>query len=326
MTDYPHKSNSWKKQEALKKWHSVIGIFITVILLLAVTNGIAKSFALGKYLGQSNWETKSAFAAVLKTEPLSIFIYNPSSEKITLVSLPDNSYFETNVSDKPLARIADIWTLSTEKELTAMASLIGNAPISYFIVMEDQMVVSQDGLEKLFKEFASLVTPIKILIDKPAGISQTNITRVDLFRLWWQLKSLSINNLNLVDASGYQEEIVLAQGEKVLGVDHLSLHRLLSGYLENRKVLEEGMEISINNLSGDNEKGILALDFVTSVGGKVTGINKSESSATTFIASSADSYTASYLAKLFKCDIKSLPDLGKGEVIVIVGQDFGQRF
>lgn len=329
MTDYPHgRNNSWKKQEDARKWRGLLGIFVTVVLLFAAANGIAKTLSIGKFFGSSSWDAKSTFSTVVTTSPLSVLVYNPTSDEVALVKFKEDLYFATGDQNEPLAEIGKISSAATGTDLSKAASRITRSPIANFVVLEETKEASLEGLRAYFKSFASLSTPVKIMLSKPAGVSSTNITRIDMIRLWWQIKSLSINNLNFIDAAGFTEEIVMTGGYKVLGVDDASLHRLMSQYLQNWTILEEGLAISVEDFSTDPTSGDLARDFVMAVGGQVTGVSykRGENLEKTIILAGRDSYTASYLAKIFGCDIKSLPDLAESEIKVILGRDFGQKF
>lgn len=329
MTDYPHgRRNSWKKQEVARKWHSILGVFVTVVLIFAVINGVAKTLSIGKFFGSWSWDGKAAFSSVVSTKPLSILIYNPTHEEITLVKLSEDLYYETGLKEEPLAKIGNISSGADGSDLVKMASRITRSPITSFVVLAQAGEANSESLERYFKSFASLSTPLAIILSKPSGIANTDITRVDMIRLWWQIKSLGINNLKFVNATSYQEEIVSAGGHKILGVDDVSVHRMMSKYLQNWTIMEERMAISIDDFSKELENGLLARDFILSVGGQVTDVNylKEGNIAETFIAVSEDSYTASYLAKIFECDIKAVPDLAEGEIKVIIGRDFGQKF
>lgn len=326
MTDYPHKKTAWKKQEVAKKWHTIIGIFVTVVLVLAVLNGFIKTLAIGKFIGSSNWDGRGAFSAVVNTEPVSVFVYNPTAKEIVLVRLDDNLYAQTLDLERPLARIVDLGASGDGVSMMQITTSASRSPVKSYVILKERESADGARLESYFKGFASIFSPVKIMTSGLAGVTDTNITRIDMIRLWWQMKSLSVNNLNFIDASEYTQEIVLAGGEKVLGVDDVSLHRLMSEHLENRAVLEEGLQIVVENSSGAFERGLLAADIISSVGGKVAGLSKRDDVVSeTFIGASRDSYTASYLAKIFDCDIKTLPDSGEREVKVIVGADFGQK-
>lgn len=326
MADYPHKKTAWKKQEVAKKWHTIIGIFVTVVLILAVLNGIIKTLSIGKYFGKSTWDGRGAFSAVVNTKPVSIFVYNPIAREIVLVRLDDNLYAQTLDPEKPLARIADFGSNGNGQGLMQITTLAARSPVKSYVILKEQGSSDRAHLESYFKGFASIFSPVKIMTSQLAGVSDTNITRMDMIRLWWQTKSLSINNLNFIDAAGYTQEIILTGGEKVLGVDDVSLHRIMSEHLENRTILEEGRQILVENSSGAVDKGLLAADIVGAVGGQVAGLeHKDNVVPETFIGVSRDSYTASYLAKIFDCDIKTLPDSGERELKVVVGADFGQK-
>lgn len=324
MTKYP----AWKKREVQRKWHSIIGLFVTIVLVFAVFNGIVKSLSLGKYFGKSSWDGQSSFSAVLDTEPISVFIYNTTKREMTLVRLDESLYVATGDSDNPLSKVSEIIKSAGGQDLAKLASVVSRSPVKNYVMLEDRQNADHESFKIFFKGFASIVTPLNIVVGKGTGFSDTNIARIDMIRLWWQIKSLSVNNLNLVDSSAQAQEIVLADGARILGVDDVSMQRFFNEYMENHKLLEEGINVEVINASGDLAAGQLAADFISSVGGRVASLNQSEDPVekTTINTAKDSSYTASYLAKLFECDIKALENLEKGQMKVLVGKDFAQRF
>ena len=325
MTDYPRKSKVWKRQEVFGKWQNFIGIFVVIILLFAILSGVLKSVFLPSKISKLSWEGRSAFTIVLATQPVSVLVYNPSTKRLTLVKLNDDLYVETGDSKKPLEKLSETAGRGGV-DLARVTSTILRVPVSNYVVFSDKQSVDFENFEKVFVGFASLATPVKILSAK-LGITDTNIAQKDIFRLWWQVKSLSTQSLNLVNAGGFSEEIVLSNGDKIMGVDDVSLYELFSKYTENQKILEEGVEVEVVNASGGVKDGKLAEDFVLATGARVVDVSFSENPLpNTVIEIGEGSYTASYLAKIFDCDIKSSAGLEKGKIRIILGQDFSQKY
>lgn len=325
MTDYPRKNNVWKRQEVWNKWQNFIGIFVVILLMFALLNGVIKSVSFGKRIGRPSWEGRSAFTIVLATQPVSVLVYNPSAKQLTLVKLNDDLYVESGDLNAPLVKLSEI-VKNGGPNLTRVTSTVLRAPVLNYVFFEDRQSVDEQNFEKVFVGFASLASPFKIFTLK-LGVENTNIAQIDLFRLWWQVKSLGTHNLNLVDAGDLGEEIVLSSGDKIMGVDDVSLYELFSKYTENQKILEEGLEIDVVNASGSLEDGKLAENFVSTTGARVVDVSFAETlSPKTVIEVGADSYTASYLAKIFDCDIKSSASLDPGKIRVVLGQDFTQKY
>lgn len=324
MTDF-HSSakTSWKKAEVSAKWRNLLGAFIVVVLLLAAVNGIFKSINLGKNTGKAQWDGQSPFSTVLNTNPVSVVIYNPSSKILAQFVLGNELYVETGSVAKPLVKLSEV---SNAKDLTGAVSHAFGAPVSNYAEFRQEQGVSEASMQADFKNFASILFPIKLLFGFE-NLKDTNIARSDLLRLWWQAKSLSLNSLAYVDLGKNSEDIILSGGEKVMGVDTPLFHRQILSQMENSKLVDEGKSIEIVNGAGDAIWGKLAAQFVGAYGGKVTKLTDSEQiMEKTTIMVSKNSYTATYLAKVFNCDIKSVPNSQDERVQIFIGRDFAQNY
>jgi len=330
MTDYSASKKSWKKREIQGNWKSLLAIFITIVLLFAIFNGLIKAFSLKKYLGESRWDGKSSFATILVTSPPSVFIYQKDPQRIAILQLSENYYFETGKRSEPLKKLSEIVVESSGEELVRIMSINFGAKINSFVTFSERIDVSSENTEKLFKSFASPLALVKIFGTRLDGkVENTNITRIDLFRLWWQLKSLGVERMKIVNISSLGEEIIIGDSKKVLGVDDASLHIKISEYLENRKLLEDELKVEVVNASGNAASAELAVDFVRSLGLEIVNFESSEEKLeeTRILTSSKNSYPALYLASLFECDIFGSTTEGEIEQIkIILGKDFADRY
>ncbi|HSX18755.1 MAG TPA: hypothetical protein VLE91_01330 [Candidatus Saccharimonadales bacterium] len=327
MTDYHNlrinRSKKPKVRAGSVRLYNMAGILVVLILVFFVFCGILKSSGNSK-VPKPKWDGSSAFSVVLNTQPVSVVVYNPNSKKITQVKLNDELYTQTGDVTEPLKKIT---TASGDGEaLSKVATYATRAPVYNYIILKNRDEVNEVNMEKYFGNFVSFVTPVRVLLFG-SGFADTNIARFDLLRLWWQAKGLSTNNLDLVETSNRTQNIILAGGEKVLGVDDVSMQRLFGQYMENSKVLEEGAEVNIINASGSIDAYKLASDLVYSVGGRVGAISANEQKQpTTVIRVRSSSYSASYLAKVFDCDIKSVPNIPTGKIELVLGADFLTKY
>jgi hypothetical protein len=296
--------------------------------MFAALNGIAKTLALGRFFSGSTWDSKSSFAAVFNTEPVSVLIYSPAAGEVSLIKLDENLYVPSDGGETFVKLSERIDSIKDGSELSSFVSEISRSPIKGYMIFETGKDASEENLEESFESFASVMTPLKTALFGIDEVKQTNITRSDLIRLWWQLKSLSVNDLNFVETGEFSQEVVIGAGSRVLGVDDVSLHMLFAKYLENEEILRESMEVEIINSSGFGQAGRLAADIAGAVGAKVTSVELGNEMVeeTLIIADSDNGYTSSYLARILDCDIKSLPNSEKGKVTVVVGKDFGKYF
>lgn len=333
MTDYPAQGSAWRRKQTQTKLANLAGIFITVILLLALANGFLRSFSLGKYLGKSEWDGKSSLVIAANWHPGSILIFQPEPKRLVLAKFGQDLHFATGNPQNPVQDLASLFGAGDGGRMIQVLSSIGRTSIKNYLLFKEAVPADRENLERFFKKFASLATPLSILSGSWEGdIKNTNLTRKDLISLWWQVKSLGVGDLSLVDL-GVSEKLVVRDNRQVLGVDSVSLQRAIGQYLENRRLVEERTAVSVQNASGVAGAGGLAADFVTSVGGSVKRVETVAGPVTkSQIVTSDTSYTALYLAKIFECGIKTVPraDLpageAGGEIKVIVGADFAQKY
>lgn len=330
MTDYPSSRSSkrsWKEREAKKKGQAILALFIIVVLGFAILNGLSKSFSVGKSLSKPRWDGKSPFGLVLSADPLTFAVFNSEPNRIGFFKVDGDLSFFTGKIDLPVAKISDIGAKDFV-DLPKLASLVTGSKIDKFAKVE-QTIDSVEDAQETFKGFASFVTPLKILTVGVGDSKGTNITRIDAFRLWWQVKSFGVNKVEFKDLSSASEEIVTGEEKKVLGVDTLSIGRSLGDFFENQKVSDEGLEVVIVNASSTQYSAELASSFVTAVGANLVGVERSGNVLEKCIVSSGDTsrYSVNYLAKMFDCDINSAQKGDQNELIILtLGDDFSEFY
>ena len=325
MTRYP----SWRKHEVRRDGKNILAVFILIVLVFATANGIAKSFSLKKYFSQSEWDSKSPYVSIFSTSPPSIFILQKDPKRLTVFKLDENAYLVTG-GKETLKKTADIFAKEDGEKIAEIMSLNLGVDVEKYVTLKEKVPADAESVKNLFKNIASFVAPFKIIGGlNDSEIENTNITRIDLLKLWWQLKGVSVGNVKLVELAPFKEEIVTGDNNKVLGVEEESIRLLMGQYLENRYLDAQKADIEIFNESKVAEAGKLAADFASSAGFNVTRVEQSSaiSEATRIIAKDKNSYNASYLASIFDCDIVFQPDEAEqSDLIVIIGRDFASNY
>jgi len=323
---------SYKRNEPRGRG-TLLAVLICFVLVLFIFSDFLRTFKFPASGGNSkkySWDGKSSFAVALQTDPVGVFVFQKEPSQLVFLTLDKNLYFERGdlKSIKQLGRALD----GDGQELADSVSLSFGAPIQNYVRFSKKLELNEQSAKQLFKSFASLVTPFKILLGlRPGFIKDTNITRSNAFRLWWQVKSLSINQVKMADVSTLSEEI-LAGNAKLLGVDTLSLNREISNFLDNLNIEKEGYKIKIVNESGSQYAGVVASRFIVSVGGKVISVEEGAQSRQMcqIVVGKPDDYTPSYLANIFGCDISNVATKGAGSqehtLTLNLGQNFADRY
>lgn len=323
MTDYPTKASGWRKREVAAKWRNLLAIFITSILVLAILNGFLRAFSFKNYLDSSQLDDSSTIFAI-NSEPPAVLIYQKEPKQIVAISLDNESYFATGDPNEPIKTVASIVDLGDGQKLTKMMSRLFGADIENFMILKSPTEFNEPILKKAFTKFASPLTPFLIL--KDSNIGNTNITRIDQIRLWWQLKSLSVNQLKLVDFSTKSSEIVVSDEVRVKAVDSDLLHQEIIKYTQNPKITASNPMLEILNASGLAAAGDLSGKISESFGYRVIKIERSEAEGGKCrVFSSNKDYSVRYLASKLKCDIVLLPK-DENTLRLVIGEDFERHY
>ena len=320
---------AWKKHQVKRKWQSIVSVFITVTLLFAIVNGLAKGISFKNQLATSKWDGKSSMAVAINTKNPSVFIFQADPKAAIILTNGSDIFYQSGKEEEVLQKVTSN-ILDSPQDLTRLLSHTYGAKIDNYLMLNSENEMDEDFYKKLFINFTSITTPLKLLTyGWGDDIKSTNVSRLDAIRLWWQLKSISIENLSVSDLSAYTSEIINYENQKVLGADTVSINRVISNYLESITVVSENKKIRIQNGSKNLKAAKLAASFIESVGGNVVEVSNSdfEYTQTQIIAKDKRSYTLGYLAKIFNCDINGAQNLDNSdEITVIVGADFADTY
>lgn len=301
MSHHKVRTPSSKLQSGLVKWRAFLPVFLLVVLIFATANGFIKTVSFKRSLGQS-WDGVSSFAVVVDGSKDSLFIFQKDPVGAVHVVA------------------GDIFGGENSQTILKKSSIFVGSQIKNYIGFGDY---SEIDFSKKFDEFKSYGTPIKILTN--GFTSDTNISRIDALKLWWQLKNVRTKDIEVMNI-----EPLRSSGDKqVLGITSDSTSRTLSPYFENINILKENIAVEIVNASGDLRASRLFENFISSVGGHVTAISGDTNIASqcTIATSLNKSYTARYLEKEFGCDIKETAFDGSRDVLTItIGQDFAEHY
>lgn len=306
MTDYKFPSKLpnglGRPMPGIVSWKSLWPFYLLVVLIFAVINGFLKSVSFGKSLSYG-WDGVSSFAVVVGGKSDSFFVFQKDPKRIVHVVL------------------GSIFNDESPEILLKRSSVYAGTSIKNYIGFGKD---SEEDFLKGFEDFVSYTTPIKIIT---VGFdSNTNISRVDALKLWWQLKGTRVEEVDVLKTEAFDKS---GSGSRVLGTTSDAVARVISPYLENMKILKENIDIEIVNASDDVRSVSLAESFILSVGGRVTDVrgDTNNTSGCTVSTNVAESYTASYLEKTFDCDIKETNfDLSRDIVTVTIGQDFAKNY
>lgn len=323
MTSYP----AWRRHQIRSNWKNLVSIFLTVTLLFALVNGFSKGISIKDKIGRSNWDGKSPIVIAVNSLNPTALIYQPDQKKLTSLAISSETYVESDgSSSSKLSKLSNF--LNDDSKFVKLLSLTFGTKVENYVDLGDKNGFDENQNIKVFKNFASITTPFKIITSGYKDIiMSTNITRIDAFRLWWEIKGLGVNDVHFRDLSNLSEEIIDEKSQKVLGADSDSLNKEISQYLQDLDFLNENLRITIINQSGTLQASKIANSFVKSVGMNVVDVKNEESlvGKTQIYSDQKGSATVRYLEKIFNCDINDQRESSQNvEIVIVLGQDFAQ--
>lgn len=335
MTDYPEKEKSnpkanWKNKRGSRRWRDIFAVLIVVVLLGFILKGAVGAFNFGAVKTPS-WDGQAPVAVYLNTKPASFVVYNKSNRKLALFSLKDNLMIPTGNANQPLVGVGFVGSAAeADENMRLVAGYLG-ADIQNYVYFKDEVPIDDKAFEKLFGEFSSIGTPFAIITKGLGDVSKTSLKKSDLLALWWQIKGLSVSDLDYEDLGKFSEDLVVSDKSKVRGLDVELTRGELSKYFENTKLQRETRRVVIENNSGVKGAGTLAGQILTLAGFDVVNIEskEGENPKSEIFSKNKDGYAQSYLAKIFNCDITAPSGDGQSDdetITVVVGKDFAKKY
>ncbi len=330
MTDYPASKKSsnrpvWAKMGTARKWRGFLAIFICIFLGFFIINGILRAISLQKYVSNSTWDDSMPFTVAISTTPPSVLVFNKDLREVVVFKIPG----ELNVPgvDGASLKFSDIKGSDGAGMAKALTRVLG-LDIQNYAVLKDKTDTSQALLERAYRDFISFGELAKIITTGGGSeIKSTNITRIDLLRLWWQVKSSGINSPKIIDLAQFSENIPGASNTQIGSLDRELLHMSIDKYFAVKGLTDQNIKIEIENSSGVAGVGQLAGEIATSAGFNVTRVGTGEAKITScrIVADSKNLRAVSYLANIFKCDIVAPPPDTQGAPIMLnLGSDFAK--
>lgn len=303
MTDYHARPQiGTKTKSGQGRWKAIFVIFIGITLFFAVFNGFAKSKKSAENIKKNGWDGISSFVVVVNGAHDYLAIFQREPKRVIAFKLGDL------IGDG-----ADMGEVTK-----AVSTDAGTAVKNYLAI--------QDGLDLFdtFGEFTSPLTPVKIVFGGWDNVN-TNISRVEALRLWWQAKGIRVQDVEEADVISNLDD---NRDDRVMGVASDDFDWAVKPYVENLKILSEDIDIVLVNQSAEPAAGQIMEAFIDSTGARVVEIMGGVDVTRRCQIEGGESYTRNYLAKAFDCDIKDKGFDGSGHDIltVIIGQEFASTF
>lgn len=318
----PRWARAQKKRKEAKRWRLVKTIFLLIglVLILGIGYRIWGSFS------ACVWDSKSRLTLALNTEPLLIVSFAPSEKSLTFLSFPGKTYIEA-IHGYGFYKTESLWQLG-ELENNGGEILMGS--FQEYLGVPVDAFVSQPGLEietdRIKESYLRLLQSLFL------GEGVTNLTRWDLWRLWWGIRKVRFDKINVLDIQETDavREVILPDGSEALESDPLCLDRLVNRFFSDQRIRNEDLKVGVFNATGYSGLAKRAARLINNLGGQVVEVGDwPQTEASCLIKGNrqlAKAFLVKKLSQVFHCQYKTEEE-GESSVDIslILGEDYWQK-
>ncbi len=257
MASWKAAQSKSKKSKQVKLALSAIAFIIGLIFLSQIvkfTHTLLSPWTKTTAVRQYSWKGDSTLNIILKDKTISLFSYNPTDQKITVINIPDNTYLDAG---KGLGKwqLSSIFGLGGDQLLkSSIASLFG-IPVEALI---DPVTLGDLSSKNPFSAI-TILPKIK-----------TDLTPIEFIRLKMGISFVRFDKIKQIDLEdlGFLDKSNLADGTQILIADPFKLDTLSEG-LADPTIKSERKTIAIFNST--NHPGIAqrAARVFSNIGGDV---------------------------------------------------------
>lgn len=323
MTDYPAQGRSRasraRRGGGLRR-SGLIPVFVFAVLLVVILGGFLKTVIPIHKSSGSGWDGQTSLAIVVNSNPPAIIVYSKVMSKLGVFSLPNDLKYATGNANDPV-KVVDTLFLGPGAKTESVLSNLDGVNISRFVYFKNPPNLQKAQVYEMFKQFSSLKTPISIILGKDAFSS--DLSKMELLRLWWEVKGLTLSQIDFKNVKDFSEEVIGAGDKKFSAIDRESINHEMANYFD----LGDHKDIEIIDNSGVSGSGGLAADMLGAYGWNVVKVSSSESAETdcSVIEPSGDQ-DAALLAGVLGCNIIREQNATSQNPVIMLGSNFAKRY
>ncbi len=333
------KSPRWlREQRAQKKVFFLFWLrflfFAGLFFLLAFL-----SFIIVKQFRKRLWDDKNNFNFAVLTEKGEMFVISchPRQDKVNLIYLSPQAYvpLAKGFGDYP---VSSIWSLGElEKfgggELVKLSAqhLLG-VPIQGWGRIENTQINKYSN-KQILKNGMSKRGLIRLIVRLAFG-GETNLSRLDLARMFWKIAFLDNSKIDFyfLDETRASEEVILPDGSKAFRIQKDFLDRLTGEVFKDELFLEEGIIFGVVNITDYSGLANQVARLIDNIGGEVVVIAATQK---TFAQEGiycwnkeiCQSYSLKLLAEVLHLEIiEQQVEETRVEALVVLGEGYWRLF
>lgn len=296
-------------------------------IVLVFLTGIGWRFY--RLLGESSWDGKHQLNLAFQAETVFLASFDPGNQSVKILIFPEGTFIQTIHGHGPY-RLESVYPLGKLEgrggELLAgsLQEYLG-FPVDGYFFLEKEKVILDDP--KGIKNFLKKTTREMLLREK-----ETNLSRWDLFCLWWLVNRVKGSDILILDLGEHLafSSVLLPDGTAAVEINQEQLDRDIQSWLSDEAVRTENLSLAVLNATSHSGLARQGARLITNLGGRVVAVGeKQESRERCELRSSKkyrDFYTVSKLGKIFGC-LWTGEELEnqRAQVVLILGEDYWQK-
>lgn len=314
--------------ERIKKKEKIKSLFLRLVTFVVFIFFVWFAFFVYQSFKNALWDGEHQFNLVVQNEKIFVYSYHPGDGLFNILLIPEKSHM-------PVARGFGQYPIANIFKLGEMEGIGGGQLLS--LSLEEFLAVPIDGYiirspqsrSSLTDQALSEVNFIPLYLCVFQNSCQTNLTSLDLLRLFLSLRQLKAGQVKLVDFSeteGLKEE-ELVDGSRILQSDYFVIDKLSLKLFSDEQALEEGLTVSVFNATSGSGVAKNAGRLIKNFGADLVNLGDSneEVEKTRFSYKSEDlkdSYTLKKLADVFGADEIVFDNTIGAELKLVIGNDF----
>jgi len=318
------KEPRWQREQKQRKKHKsrkIVGFILTIIIPILL---VGVSWRIYGDFKNSVWDGKNRLNLVLNIDPVTLASFDPGSQTISFLTIPDGTYIEA-AGDYGPYRIEKIYPLGKLEGrgielLAASLETYFGLPVDGWIEAEEKWQEAT-GAKKLLSGLIGLGIKEK---------SMTSLSRWDLVRLWLTVNRTRGHKIETVDLgeTTVAEEFSLPDGTDARRIDNKRISRIISNLFTDYQIRQEDLAIAIMNAGGETGLAAKAARLVANIGGRLVEVGdwseELKECQVKTTPSVKKTYTSQKLANIFSCQLQA--DLGEDSrwdiLIVLTGESW----
>jgi len=326
---------SWRKQQKVQKTRRIKTVIRFTLLGIVLVLLIGIGFKIYRSITKSVWDGQSqlnlAINPSIADQPVLIAAFNPEEKSLNVLLIPPRTFIETIHGYGPyraesIYRLGELNKKGGELFQGSLQEYLG-IPIDAYASMGNGKLIMENGKIKewiLDKVFSLLKS------------GEANLTKWDVIRLWWGLKNIRQDKINLVDLgqTSASQEVDLLDGTKANKIDTERLESIMSQFFVNKKLKQEDLTVAV--LNGTNHAGLAnkVAALIKNIGGQVMTIGDTENGQGESLQQCQiksekkykNSYTVRKLSHVFDCQWKGEPMAEqRANLVLIVGKSYWEK-